>query len=236
MTVVAAGKLPRNVKTMVQKYFNSLTNEHRKFHDDKKAIMRGHNVKIQLKQTEQTQLAFAFPGFGYNHRDLTELEVLSTILGGSMSSRLFIHVRERKGLCYYIKSSAVSYSDTGALTIQTGVSSKRVEEAVKAIFHECNLMKQKKVSQEELVRAKEYMRGRLVLQMEASERLAQWFAQEALFMKVIKKPEDRIRELDRVTTKDIQRVANQIFDFSKLSAASIGPLTKGTLTRLLPTS
>ena len=153
-----------------------------------------------------------------------------------MSSRLFIQVREKLGLCYYIRSSTTSYSDTGTLAIQTGVSTKRVQEALQAMFKEVKKIKREHVSREELDRAKEYMKGRLVLQMEASERLAQWFAHESLFMKSVKRPEDRLKELESVTTHDIHEVANDILDFKKISSAGIGPFSKQQLSSLLSTA
>jgi predicted Zn-dependent peptidase len=236
MTVVVAGKLHPNIQKLISRYFGIVKNEHKIFATSQPAKQTPLQVKVQTKETEQTQLAVAFPAYDYNHPRLTTLEVLSTILGGSMSSRLFIQVREKLGLCYYIRSSTTSYSDTGTLAIQTGVSTKRVQEALQAMFKEVKKIKREHVSREELDRAKEYMKGRLVLQMEASERLAQWFAHESLFMKSVKRPEDRLKELESVTTHDIHEVANDILDFKKISSAGIGPFSKQQLSSLLSTA
>lgn len=142
-----------------------------------------------------------------------------------MSSRLFIQVRERLGMCYSIRSEVMSYEDIGLVTIYAGVSSKKLREAVKAIQKEVNRIKVEPVTKDELVRAKEYLKGKLIMQMEASEKVAQWYGQEQLFMKTIKTPEQRLREIDKVTIQDIRRVAQVIFKDSTWSAAGIGPFS-----------
>ncbi len=225
MLVVAAGKLPKNSKQLLAQYFGSIKTPANKIPTFKPGESQKGKVLVQKKNVEQSQIAIGFPGLNYNDLQNPALDLMTTILGGSMSSRLFIEVRERKGLCYHIHASATSYADTGTVAIQAGVSSSRVEESVKAILQVTEKLRAGKVSEAELTRAKEYTRGHTVLAMEGSDHLAQWFGSEALFMKKIKKPEDRLRDLQKVTAGDIHRLSSRLLRPALISAAGIGPFS-----------
>lgn len=232
MVCVVSGKLPDNVKSQVNKYFGSHAGSRTTFPAITPAGVKHRVLKIQKKKTKQTQIAIMYPGYSHNHPDMPALELLTTILGGSMSSRLFINVRERRGLCYFIKSDIAPYEDTGALGIFTGVAVSRLNEAVQSIDREIAKIKRQPVALSELKRAKEYIKGKLILRMESSEKVAQWFGQEALFMKKVERPEDRVREIDSVTVKDIMRVAKELLDPTKRVVAAVGPFTPKRLKAL----
>lgn len=224
MVCVIAGKIDQDPNELVAKYFGSYQNGHTSFPQEVKATLQKQNFLVQFKQTEQAQVALGFPAYSYNDKRMSALEVLSTVLGGSMSSRLFINVRERLGLCYYIKSSVAAYSDTGVLSVQTGVSSSKISDAVVAILKEVEAMAKNEVTDEELERAKEYMKGKLILQMEASEKVAGWYAQEALFMDSIMTPEERLKDIDAVTKADVLAVAKDVLTHDRIVGACIGPI------------
>ncbi|MFA5030475.1 MAG: pitrilysin family protein [Patescibacteria group bacterium] len=225
MLCVVAGQISPNTRRVVQKVFSKEENTRKRFPKNAYARFIPRSILVQQKKTEQSQIAIGFKGFDHNHKDAATLELLNSIFGGSMSSRLFIQVRERLGMCYSIRSEVMSYEDIGLVTIYAGVSSKKLREAVKAIQKEVNRIKVEPVTKDELVRAKEYLKGKLIMQMEASEKVAQWYGQEQLFMKTIKTPEQRLREIDKVTIQDIRRVAQVIFKDSTWSAAGIGPFS-----------
>ena len=232
MVCVVAGKIDQDPKALITKYFGSYENGHTSFPQEEKASLQKQSFLVQFKQTEQAQVALGFPAYSYNDKRMSALEVLSTLFGGSMSSRLFINVRERLGLCYYIRSSVASFSDTGVLSIQTGVSSSKISDAVIAILKEVQEITRHEVADEELDRAKEYMKGKLILQMEASEKVAGWYAQEALFMDSIKTPEERLRDIDAVTKKDIVEVAQDIMRHERIVGACIGPIKQDAFQEL----
>lgn len=180
-------------------------------------------VRILKKKTEQIQIGIGFPAYPYNHKNLMALHVLSTVLGGNMSSRLFISVRERRGLAYSVRSRVGMYEDTGNILIQAGLARDRVDEAIGVILDELTLMRRKGVTAVELKRAKEYLKGQLVLQMEDSTNIANYYGRQALFSPKIETPKERERRVDRVTRADVLRVARGILRPSRVTLAVIGP-------------
>jgi predicted Zn-dependent peptidase len=140
-----------------------------------------------------------------------------------MSSRLFLSVRERRGLAYFVRSSLNPYQDTGNMCIQSGLARTRVREALKVIMKELARIKAKDVTSEELTRAKEYVKGKTYLDLEDSSRLADWFARQELLTKKIETPEERLEKIFAVTKEDVRRVANDVFRRNRMTLAVIGP-------------
>ncbi len=225
MLCVVAGHVDSKTLKIVRQIFGTQKNSRARFPRITQARFTPKKILVQQKKAEQSQIAFGYEGVDHNHKDAAPLELLSAILGGGMSSRLFIQIRERLGLCYYIKSDVTSYEDTGLFTIYTGLSSKRLPEAIRAIQKEIKIIRTSAVSKEELVRAKEYLKGKLIMQMEASEKVAQWYGHEQLFMRQVKAPTARLQEIDCVTECDILRVAKHVFREGAWSAAGIGPFS-----------
>jgi len=184
-------------------------------------------VRVHERDTEQVQLAIGFPAYPYGHASLPALNVLSTILGGTMSSRLFTAVREREGLCYFIRSAASPYQDTGDITIQAGLAKDRLGRAMTIIVRELRRMKDAKVTIEELTRAKDYLKGKIALALEDSSYQADWYAKQELLMKKASTPEERLARIFRVNRDDVQRVANDLFRTKRASVAAIGPFKDG---------
>lgn len=185
--------------------------------------LRGPRVVLQKKETGQVQVAMGFPAYGYGDRRLPALLLLSTILGGTMSSRLYESVREKEGLCYTINSFSTSYLNAGHLMIQSGFARDGVHRALGIVMKELRKIKTKTVTTEELSRAREYLKGRILLSLEDSGRLANWYAKGALLTGKITTPERRVAQLFRVTKQDIMKVAQSLFRRSKLTMAVIGP-------------
>ncbi len=180
-------------------------------------------VAFQKKDTEQVQLGIAFHGIGLGHGDLPAVSLLATILGGSMSSRLFTQVRQRRGLCYSIFAAHQALEDTGIFNIKSGLDKSRIAEAVKVILQEIKKISTQSVSAEELRRAKDNIRGRLMLAFEDSSDQADWYGRQWIFEKRLETPEQRLKKLDAVTASDIKRVAKQIFRKEHMASAIIGP-------------
>ena len=190
--------------------------------------------KLHYKKTDQAHLSLGVRTYGYAHKDKAVLGLMAVILGGSMSSRLFINLRERQGLAYYVRANSELYTDTGYLTATAGVQIEKIEKAIKIVLHEYKKLKKTLVGAKELKRTKDLLRGRMAIQLEASDNLANYYARQAVLLNTInrnekkdklkiKTPEEFLKIIDKVTAKDIKRVANNIFKNQGLSLALIGP-------------
>jgi predicted Zn-dependent peptidase len=180
-------------------------------------------LKLQFKQTEQSHLSLGFKGFAYGDKRGAGQSVLSAILGGGMSSRLFMEVRERRGLGYYVRASGGAYQDTGLFNIGSGVQVGKIEEALTVIIGELKKIKTAKVGDKELQKAKDYLKGKTVLALEDNQVRLDWFMEHAAFYKKIETPIEVFKKIDAVTAQDVQKVAQDLFQNKNMSLAIIGP-------------
>lgn len=178
------------------------------------------------KATEQAHFIFGYQTCGAEHEDEPVLKVMNTILGGSMSSRLFYQIRERRGLAYYIHSSNAAYDDVGLFTVSAGVNLKKVDEALKCAVAEIEKIATEKVSDEELVRAKENIKGHTDLALEDSRRVATFYGIRELLYEKIKTPEQLKAETDAVTADQILAVTQKYFLGKEIKMSIIGPFPK----------
>jgi predicted Zn-dependent peptidase len=180
---------------------------------------------IKYKKTEQAHFCLGFRTFSFFDNRKYALSVLSTILGGGMSSRLFIEVRERRGLCYYISTGRESYHDVGNIVTQAGVTNRldKVKEAVEVILKEHNKIKEGAIRKEELLKAKEMIKGRILLSMEDSANVATYFGTKMILEGKIETPEEAIKKIEKVTVGDIVKLATEIFNPERVNFAMIGP-------------
>lgn len=180
-------------------------------------------VAIKEKQTDQTQLMLGVPAYSYLHKDEYALEVLSTVLGGGMSSRLFLEVRERRGLAYFVRSWTEQYPDTGYFVVQAGVEHGKLEKTVATILAEFRKIKRIQISAAELLKAKQQIKGTLALELESSDHIAEDAASSMINLGRVRALDEITRGIDRVTAHDIERVARDLLQSSKLNLAIIGP-------------
>ncbi len=180
-------------------------------------------TKVQYKKTKQVQIALGFPSYGKTDKRTPAAKFLASILGGTMSSRLFISVRERKGLAYLVRATQSEYEDVGTFMIHSGLDISRLDLAMKTIKQEIRKIKKHGVTAEELRRAKDHVRGRVTLALEDSMRQADFYADQELFQDKILTPKERLAEFDKVTRSQVQKAANEILDEGRLSVAGIGP-------------
>lgn len=180
-------------------------------------------VLIEYKKTDQTHLYLGVRAYSIFDERKYALGLLGVILGGNMSSRLWISVREREGLGYYIRTSAQNYTDSGYLVTRAGVDNKRVERAIKIILNEYKKMTQEKVSIAELKKAKDYIKGSTILDLESSDAIASFFGGQEILTNKILTPEEKFVKIEAVTINDIYEAANDIFRPEKLNLALIGP-------------
>jgi len=192
----------------------------------------GPKINLHFKKTDQAHLSLGARALPYGHDDELALKILSLILGGSMSSRLFIRLRERSGLAYYVRTHNEAYTDSGYLTTQAGVPVGKLNDAVKIILAEYGKLAAAPVGEAELKKAKQCLIGRLALQLETSDNLASWYARQAILLKEqnsgekVLTPEKYFARVKKITAADVRRVAREIFRNDKLNLAVIGPYKK----------
>lgn len=227
ITVALSGKIVPNAVEMIKNTFGRVPNPKQgndmPFTCFKIPTKTGNALALQKKQTEQTQLALSFYGLPFGHPDKHAVTLLASILGGSMSSRLFIEIRERRGLCYAIGASHDSLEDTGSFTIAAGLDHGRLKEALQAIYAELNKIIQEKVDAEELARAKDHIRGHLALAFEDSAVRAEWYGRQWLYERKLESPENRVKQLQKVTAEDVRKAAATILVPKRMVLAAIGP-------------
>lgn len=214
---------PRQLSQLISKYWAKIKS--RKFPLWEKASnsQLKPRAMFEAKKTEQCHLAVGFRSYDHNHPNYIPQIVLGTILGGGMSSRLFTEIRERRGLAYYVRATTSNYQDTGNFVIQTGLRMNALAEAVGTLFDELKKIRRELVSDKELSKAKEYLKGTLTLALEESEALLSWYLEQVAFRKKVLEPERAFEMVDRVSAKDVQRVALDVFTPKNLSTALIGP-------------
>jgi predicted Zn-dependent peptidase len=210
----------------------NLVNKYFQFPDGKKtrewAKFEGYNSKqkviMQEKKTEQAHLVIGFPGYHSTHKHFYAQKMLAIILGGNMSSRMFLNIREAKGLCYYIHTSTDDYHDCGTISTGAGVAVTKVEEAVTSIIEQYKIVKEERnITKEELQKAKNYVNGKLVISLEDSEKVAHMLGKREILDEGVRTIDEIKEMINAVTVTEVHRVANDLFIEEELRLAFIGP-------------
>jgi predicted Zn-dependent peptidase len=189
------------------------------------ASLNGPHVVIRRKRTEQAHICLGVRAFSYLHPDRYALDLLNTVLGEGMSSRLFLNIRERLGLAYDVHSFTQRHRDTGHLGIYLGVDPKKAIEAIAAVITEMHNLCDHELSDAELLHAKEFTKGRLRLDLETTNGVAFWLTYQELLLGGIQSIEDELRLVDAVSASDIRRVADAVLR-SPIQMAVIGPFSR----------
>jgi predicted Zn-dependent peptidase len=180
------------------------------------------NIKIINKNTEQSHLAIAFRTVDINNKEKYALKLMSNILGENMSSRLFDIIRTKKALAYYIRSQTEYYQDAGFFQINAGIAHKNVQKTIDTVLNELEKMKKIGPNKTELKNAKQNVKGVLKLSLDDVLSTAEFYGTQAMFCKKILGPDEIVKIINKVTAKDIQKVANKYLDFNKINVALIG--------------
>lgn len=231
MTVIVAGGIPKDTTQWIQDYIGVHHNKHTASlaftAADYGSSSKTKRIAVHHKKIEQAQLIIGFPGFAYNHPQSEAVSVMNTILGSSMSSRLFIQIRERRGLAYTVRSGAEQFRDTGYSYIRLGLESKNINTAIRVIRSEIEKMADTGVSARELNDAKTHIHGSLTLSLEDSSVQANWYAKQAVFYEKIKTPKEKLQKINMVTREDVKKVAQDLFKWNQARIAIIGNVDKG---------
>lgn len=180
-------------------------------------------IAHEKKSSDQMHLIIGSPAVAYDDEDVPAVEVLSTILGRGMSSRLFYQLRDQMGVCYYVRSGVEYYSDSGVFKISTGVDISRVSEVVSAIVLEVQDMRNNLVDVEELKKAKEFLVGNFMLNNESTSDIATYLAEQSVLGLPVETPDDYVERIQQVTRDDVCRVANELLSEGSLKMAAVGP-------------
>jgi predicted Zn-dependent peptidase len=184
---------------------------------------QSERVRVFTKQSDQAHLILGVPSYPLEHPDRYALQMVSTVLGGGMSSRLFTEVRERRGLAYYVFGINHSYTDAGSLYSQAGVDINRIDEAVTTIASELRKIAAEPVPADELDKARNFTKGRFVLQLESPQGLILFGLRKEVLERRAPDPEEVLAGVDAVTAEDVQRVAQDVISDERLRLALIGP-------------
>ncbi|HSW90049.1 MAG TPA: pitrilysin family protein [Patescibacteria group bacterium] len=190
-------------------------------------ISNGKKIEVAYKDTQQAHFVMAVEGLKRRDSDQYALSVLSTLFGGNMSSRLFTEVREKRGLCYYVRSDEDTYHDAGIFGASAGVDPARVDEAVKVVREELYKLTadsgEGKITDKEVDDAKSHAVGSAILHIEDSLAVAQFYGGHKLLRNELITPQEEIERIRAVTSDDVRRVAKRLLSNSELFFAIIGP-------------
>lgn len=211
MVVIVAGKVGSRVEERVNRLFNFGQKVESRKINLFKSQKDAKKIIIDQRKTKQSHLRLGVHGIKIEDPDRYACDLLHLILGGSMSSRLFEEIREKRSLAYYINTTTDSYQDTGYFIVQAGLNTARLEEAVKVIKAELH-KSTKEIKDEEMSRAKEMLKGQMAMEKEDSQELAWFFGFQELLESKTKTYEEIIKKVDSVEKSDIKRVAGRLFN------------------------
>lgn len=220
---VAGNFDPDSAPKKIEKYFSKINTS--KPPQKQKVIEKQEepNLILYFKKTDQTHLCLGVRGYNLFHPKRYAQDLLGIILGGMMSSRLFEEIRTKLAIAYYIQTTVSSNPDTGFLVTQAGIDNNNVEKGISTILKEYKKISEKGVSQKELKKAKDYLKGKTTLLLESSDAQASFYAGQELLEGKILTLKEIFDKIDKITPFDIQKVARDIFQPKKLNLALIGP-------------
>jgi predicted Zn-dependent peptidase len=180
-------------------------------------------VVNRTKELEQSHLCLGTHGYHQSHADRYVTHILNTVLGGSMSSRLFQNIREKRGLAYAVGSGVSSYRDAGNITIYAGCANEAVAEVIGLCVEELKGMKRSAIPESELRRAKDHLKGSLMLNLENTSSRMNYIARQEMYFGRHFGLDETLAGVEAVTAADVQRVANDVFSDGALAVAVVGP-------------
>ena len=223
--VVVSGNITNDdVYKEVNKYFKDIKSTSKIKKIKTKDTQTNPNVLVKYKETDQTHFVLGVRTFSLFDKRNMILSLLSGVLGAGMSSRLFTKLREEMGVAYYVRAYNDPSLDHGTFQVSAGVNNARTGEVIKEILKECNNLITQKVTEKELNKVKAFLIGNMKMSLEATDDIANFYGGQELMKNEIKTLEEKIKEIRKVTSVDIQKMAKIIFKTKNLNLAIIGPL------------
>jgi predicted Zn-dependent peptidase len=232
LVISAAGNLHHDsVRDLVTRAFEKLHASGETFQDQPPRVVP--QVIVRSKELEQSHVCLGTSSYPQNHQDRYVSYILNTVLGGSMSSRLFQNVREKRGLAYAVFSGLSAYRDAGNITIYAGCANDAVRQVIEVCVDELRVLKQTPVPDAELRRAKDHLKGSLMLSLENTASRMSHLARQEIYFDRHFGLDETLAGVERVTSADLQRVARDLFANGSLAATLLGPspanVTRATL-------
>jgi predicted Zn-dependent peptidase len=223
MVVGAAGAIDPTFTAEVERQFGDMPAKPSGAPQPVQVSQDAAAVQLDTRDSDQAHIRLGVRGIPTSHPDRYPMQVLTAILGGGMSSRLFIEVRERHGLAYYVFCQHQAYNDTGTLVSQAGVDTSRIDLAVSTILREFRKLAAEPAAEDELRRVKNYLKGRLVLQLEDPRGLITFGLRREVLEGQAAEPDEVLAGIEAVTAADVQRVAGSIMREQGLNLGIVGP-------------
>ena len=225
LITVAGGVKEKDVLKLANEYFGGISEGKRSKpikYDGKHDKPRLH---FEKKATEQSHFYLGYLGNPRDHKDKHVESMLSVIMGQGFSSRLFMEIREKRGLAYSVGSSVNRYADTGVYATYAGTDVKKTEEAIKIVLDQSYGIADGRypIANDELIKAKEYIKGRIALALEDTLSVNNFFGLQALFYEKIETPQEMFDRIDNITSEEIVASARELFVPERLTLAVIGP-------------
>lgn len=222
---VAGGVTHKKILDFVEKYFEGVKKGKSKRSKRFEKSQKSPATRLYSKKKEQVHLVLGFLGNRFGHKDRYSDAVLNAILGGGMSSRLFTEIREKRGLAYAVKSGIDNFFDTGYFAVYAGVEPKKTEETIKVILEQLYGLANEglSITQKELKKAKEYIKGHFALSLEDTSAIADFYGYEKLFLGRVRSVEEVFKGIDKVKVEDVYASAKKIFKKEAVNLALIGP-------------
>jgi predicted Zn-dependent peptidase len=222
MIISAAGNLEHaHVREIVESAFGSLSSSGDLLSAEAPRVVP--QVITRTKELEQSHICLGTNSYPQNHEDRYVSYIMNTVLGGSMSSRLFQNVREKRGLAYAVFSGLSAYRDAGNITIYAGCANEAVGEVIDLCVEELRAMKRTAVPDTELRRAKDHLKGSLMLSLENTASRMSHLARQEIYFDRHFGLDETLAGVERVTESDVQRVASDLFANGSLAATVLGP-------------
>jgi predicted Zn-dependent peptidase len=222
LIVSAAGNVEHaRVRDLIARAFDKLPSDRVAFQDETPRVRP--QVVVRSKELEQSHVVLGTSSYPQNHSDRYVSYIMNTVLGGSMSSRLFQNVREKRGLAYAVFSGLSAYRDAGNITIYAGCANEAVPEVVDLCVEELRGMKQAPVPDAELRRAKDHLKGSLMLSLENTASRMSHLARQEIYFERHFGLDETLAGVERVTAVDVTRVATDLFSNGSLAATVVGP-------------
>jgi predicted Zn-dependent peptidase len=221
--VVATGNIgSKAVFSKLEKAFSSMPRGKIKLKKKASDFQKEFQIRLIEKKTDQMHLAIGLRAYNMFDKKKYALNLLSVILGGNMSSRLSMEIREKLGLAYYVGSGGDQYTDVGYLGISAGIPHEKLPKVLEKIVEIIGKIKQKGISEKELKDAKSFSRGRFALSLESSDEVAVFLGEQELFLKKILQPEEILKKIEKVSRNDIMKAGADVFNSSKSNLVAIG--------------
>jgi len=217
---------------VLNKYFSEWNSE-----GDEKVIFEKarfvRNTRVIEKDTEQVHICIGYNGIQHGDDDLYTLLAVNNIFGGGMSSRLFQKIREQKGLVYSIYSYPSSYKNAGLFAIYAGMNPEHIDRVVNLIINEIKFLLKSGISEDELIKSKEQLKGNYILGLESTSSRMNSIGKSELMLGYINSPEEVLKKIEKISRDNVERVVKKVFDMENISFSIVGNVKKGIDTNKL---